>query len=214
MKYLYIKKLASVTKNIEEAAHVLESKAVTNSIDVLNWADFGYKPNVQFRIGHTGTEIWLKYYVNEKYILARETRTNGDVYKDSTVEFFVSFDGNNYYNFEFSCIGTIHLAYGPGRQNRKFVVPETVEKIKIKSTLGNQPFEEKTGNFEWEMMIQIPLACFTFDSLKTLNGIKATANFYKCGDETTKPHYISWNPVGTEKPDYHLPEFFGKVEFE
>jgi hypothetical protein len=214
MKNLFIKKLVSNTRNIEEAAHLLETKAVTNLIDILNWDDFPYKPNVQFRIAHTGKEIWLKYYVNEKHILAKETRTNGDVYKDSTVEFFVSFDKKNYYNFEFSCIGTIHLAYGPGRQNRKFIAPETVEKIEIQSTLGNQPFEEKSGNFEWEMMIRIPLVCFAFDTLKTLNGIKATANFYKCGDETKEPHYITWNPIQTKNPDYHRPEFFGNVEFE
>jgi len=214
MKNLYIKKLDKNPEDIEEAAHLLETKTVSNFIDLINWPAFAYKPKVQFRIGHSGKEIWLKYYVNEKYILARETRTNGDVYKDSTVEFFISLDQKNYYNFEFSCIGTIHLAYGPGRQDRKFVDPETVEKIEIQSTLGNEPFEEKSGDFEWEMMIRIPLVCFTFDKLKTFNGIKATANFYKCGDETKKPHYITWNPVQTENPDYHRPEFFGKLEFE
>ncbi|HPH75320.1 MAG TPA: carbohydrate-binding family 9-like protein, partial [Bacteroidales bacterium] len=26
-------------------------------------------------------------------------------------------------------------------------------------------------------------------------------------------HFVTWNPVGTEKPDYHRPEFFGILKF-
>ncbi len=216
MKNLFIKKIEySKDLTLEETAHLLETQTVTHSINILNWEQkFPYKPGLLFRIGHTGNEIWLKYYVNEKNILAQETRTNGDVYKDSTVEFFISVDGKNYYNFEFNCIGTTHLAHGPGREHRNFVSPEIVELIEIKSTLGEEPFAEKSGDFEWEMMIRIPIKCFAYDKLKTFSGLKATANFYKCGDNTSEPHFVSWNPIKTENPDYHRPEFFGAVEFE
>ena len=216
MKNLFIKKLKpGKAYSLNEAAHLLETKTVSNSIDILNWAKaYPYKPDLKFRIGHVGNEIWLKYYVREKNILAQETRTNGDVYKDSTVEFFLSFDQENSYHFEFNCIGTIHIGYGPGRENRTPVTPEIAEKIDIESSLGNQPFAEKSGDFEWEMMIRIPLVCFEFDTIKKLDGLKARANFYKCGDETSDPHFVSWNPIKTENPDYHCPQFFGAVEFE
>jgi hypothetical protein len=216
MKNLFVKKISTQYNiSIEEADHLIETKTVTHSIDILNWKKaFPYKPDLRFRIAHTGTEIWLKYYVKEKSILAQETRINGDVYKDSTVEFFISVDGENYYNFEFNCIGTPHVGYGPGRGNRTPVDPEILKTIQLKSSLGNQPFDEKLGNFEWEMMIRIPTTCFTFDTLKTFNGLKASANFYKCGDATSEPHFVSWNPIQSESPDYHLPVFFGKVEFE
>ena len=215
MKELFIKQIKpakSVT--LKEAGHLLETQTVTNQIDTLNWAAYNYKPKLSFRIGHIGKEIWLKYYVTEKYILAQETRTNGSVYKDSCVEFFISVDGKNYYNLEINCIGTIHLAHGLGRNDRKFVDPEIIKKIEVESSLGNQPFEEKTGNFDWEMMVRIPVQSFAFDKIKSLNGLKATVNFYKCGDDTTVPHYVTWNPIGTENPDYHRSEFFGKVLFE
>ena len=216
MKNLFVKKLSASTETtIDEAAHLLESKAVTHSIDTLNWEkEYPYKPDLKFRIGHTDNEIWLKFYVKEKNVLAQETRINGDVYKDSTVEFFISLDKINYYNFEFNCIGTPHVAHGPGRGNRNFVATDIVEQIERKSTLGTQPFAEKSGNFEWEMMIRIPSECFAFDKLKSFNGLKATANFYKCGDETSEPHFVSWNPIKTENPDYHCPQFFAEVEFE
>ena len=215
MKELFIKQITPVKSvKLKEAGHLLETQTVTNQIDTINWPAYSYKPKLSFRIGHIDKEIWLKYYVTEKNILAKETRINGEVYKDSTVEFFISVDGLNYYNFEFSCIGITHLAHGPGRGNRNFVDPEIVKKIEIESSLGNKPFEEKSGNFEWEMMIRIPVECFAFDKIKTLGGLKATANFYKCGDETSEPHFVTWNPIGTENPDYHCPQFFGKVQFE
>ncbi|MFV0266636.1 MAG: carbohydrate-binding family 9-like protein [Draconibacterium sp.] len=215
MKKIFIPKIrVEKTTDLEQASQLLEAKTQLHKIDTLNWEAFSYKPLINFRVAHTGNEIWLKYYVREKYILARETRINGDVYKDSTVEFFISAcGGKSYYNFEFSCIGTLHVAYGPGRGDRTFVSPELLKKISISSSLGNRPFEEKIGDFYWEMMICIPVECFAFDRLKTFDGLRATANFYKCGDETSEPHFVTWNSVKTESPDYHRPEFFGEAEF-
>ena len=40
------------------------------------------------------------------------------------------------------------------------------------------------------------------------------ANFYKCGDELQTPHFLSWNPIKIENPDFHRPDFFGTLEFE
>ncbi len=40
------------------------------------------------------------------------------------------------------------------------------------------------------------------------------ANFYKCGDELQTPHFLSWNPIEIEKPDFHRPDFFGTLRFE
>lgn len=215
MKTLFIPKIElSNEVSLHSVAELLENSTELQTIDVLNWKAFPYRPDIHFRIAHTGKDICLKYYVREKYIRAMETRTNGDVYKDSTVEFFISLDGKEYYNFEFSCIGTIHLSHGPGRGNRTRIDPKIAEKINIESSLGNQPFEERSGDFNWEMMIRIPVECFVFDSVKKLDGMKATANLYKCGDETSEPHFVTWNPIHTEKPDYHRIEFFGKIEFE
>ena len=36
-------------------------------------------------------------------------------------------------------------------------------------------------------------------------------NAYKCGDATSHPHWISWNPV--RELNFHLPEDFGVLEF-
>jgi hypothetical protein len=183
-------------------------------ININNWENYAYKPQVTFKIAHTNTAILLDFYVREKYIRALETHTNGQVFKDSCVEFFISFDKLNYYNFEFSCIGTTHLAYGLGKCNRQLVSNEIIHQIKKKSSLGDQPFSEKSGDFEWHLTTRIPVSCFAFDYIKTLKGLNATANFYKCGDETTEPHYLSWKPIQADNPNFHRPEFFGDIFFQ
>jgi hypothetical protein len=37
------------------------------------------------------------------------------------------------------------------------------------------------------------------------------ANFYKWGDGTSVPHYLTWSHIVTETPDFHRPEFFGEL---
>ncbi|MDD4102832.1 MAG: carbohydrate-binding family 9-like protein, partial [Kiritimatiellae bacterium] len=132
---------------------------------------------------------------------------------DSCVEFFVSFDRVNFYNLEVNCIGTAHLGYGPSRHGRKFVLPELMNRIGIHSSLGDKPFEEKSGGFDWHITLKVPLEVFMFDGLTNLSGMVAAANLYKIGDALAVPHYLSWMPVLTPKPDYHSPEFFGSVRF-
>lgn len=215
MKKLIIKKIdVSKKTDIKEAEILLKKRAGKNSIDVVNWESFKYKPKVEFSIGHAGNEIWLKYYVTESHIKALETKTNGDVYKDCCVEFFISFDSVNYYNFEFNCIGTKQVGYGPGRNDRKKIDPKLLDAIQVDPSLGTQPFEEKSGQFDWQLMVIIPVSCFVYDNIRSLEGVKATANFYKCGDETSVPHFLSWNPIGVKDPDFHRPDFFGILQFE
>ena len=58
-----------------------------------------------------------------------------------------------------------------------------------------------------------PQALFRHD-LKTWNGLEARMNLYKCGDNLSHPHFLSWRPIATEKPDFHRPEFFERVKFQ
>lgn len=196
-----------------EVAGILDAQTEAHAIACLNWPEFTYCPEVKFRLGHAQDEIWLKFDVSEERVRGLETRLHGDVYKDSCVEFFVSFDRVNYYNLEVNCIGTVHLGYGPSRHGRKFVTPEMVEKIGVHATLGTQPFAERSGGFEWSLTLRVPSCVFMFDDLKGLSGRVAAANLYKIGDALAVPHYVSWAPVSTPKPDYHRPEFFRAIRF-
>ena len=200
--------------DLDMAENLLEKNAEFQLIGVLNWSSFTYKPEVKFKIAWCQNQILLKYYVSEANILAKVVKINGDVCTDSCVEFFISThkDGS-FYNFEFNCIGIPHVEYGQVGK-RALLDSEIINQIKTKSSLGNQPFGEKKGGYQWEMMIVIPKSCFVFDKDLVFKGLSAKANFYKCGDKTSTPHYLTWNPVLTEHPDYHQPAFFGDISFQ
>jgi hypothetical protein len=186
-----------------------------NSIEQLNWAGFDYMPIVRFSIGYTDHEIMLKYFIAEDYFKAEKTESNQNVFEDSCVEFFVSpADDDIYYNFEFNGIGTCLLGTGTSREDRRKTEPETIAGIRRKTSIGEKPVSEIKGKFEWTITIAVPFSVFFHHKIKTLRGKTFRGNFYKCGDMLTIPHYLTWNPIRTPKPDFHRPEFFGMVRFE
>jgi hypothetical protein len=186
-----------------------------NNIEQINWKGFDYKPEVAFSIAYIPYEILLKYYVTEEYFKAEKTESNQNVFEDSCVEFFVSpADDGIYYNLEFNGIGTCLLGTGTSRENRDRADPQIIAGIRRKTSVGNKTVSERKGKFEWTITIAVPLGVFFHHKIKTLMGKTIMANFYKCGDMLTIPHYITWSPVKTPKPDFHRPEFFGMVRFD
>jgi hypothetical protein len=183
-------------------------------IDTINWESFNYKPKVTFVIAYSDNEIFLKYYITENYFKAEKTETNQMVCEDSCVEFFVSpEDDGIYYNLEFNGIGTCLLGTGTSRENSTRANPEIVSKIRRLTSVGEKPVSEKEGKFEWTITVAIPISVFFHHKIKELGGKSFRANFYKCGDKLSVPHYITWNPVGTETPDFHQPGYFGLLKF-
>ncbi|MCW5516488.1 carbohydrate-binding family 9-like protein [Muriicola sp. Z0-33] len=202
--------------DIEKAAQLLEQQTELHKINTLNWEAFPYLPDVAFRIGHHNNEIWIKYYIDEAHVLARRTETNSATHKDSCLEFFLDPKGDgNYYNFEVNAIGTVHLAYGPGIGKRTFIDPSLIkEKIRVESSLGDTPFDELPGVRKWEMTLIIPSEILVYDSGIQFSQLQSRANFFKCGDESAVPHYLSWNSIATDRPNFHTPQFFGRILFE
>lgn len=185
-----------------------------NNIDHINWADFSYKPETAFSIGYTEREIMLKYFITEDCFKAEQTESNQNVWEDSCVEFFISpADDDLYYNFEFNGIGTCLLGVGTSRSDRHRADPLIIAGIRRKSSVGPLPVAETVGKFTWTLTLAIPLKIFFHHKIETLKGKDIKANFYKCGDKLTKPHYVTWNQVRTPKPDFHRPEYFGTIKF-
>lgn len=194
----------------------LEERTAPVFIDRINWKEYDYKPEVSFRMGYAKQVLYLKFYVSEQHILAKHSSPNTATHRDSCVEFFIDPDQSGaYYNFEFNCIGTTHLAYGPNRQKRSFIPPQLIlDNLFTASTLGAEPFEERSGSFQWEMVVAIPSELFVHHPDLRFEKLVSRANFYKCADDTKQPHYLSWNAVKSPNPDFHRPEFFGRLVFD
>ena len=206
--------LKSDYPSLEEISLKLDEQKGRLMIDTINWKGYYYKPDVALSLAYSDYEIFLKYYITENFFKAEKTDTNQMVCEDSCVEFFVSpEDDGIYYNMEFNAIGTCLLGIGTGRADSKKVRPGIISKIRRLTTAGTEPFKEKKGEFVWTITIAIPFEVFFHHQINDLKGKIFRANFYKCGDKLTVPHYVTWNPIGTEEPDYHRPEHFGLLKF-
>ncbi len=153
----------------------------------------------------------LRMVCEESSPLSRFENYGDPVYKDSCLEFFACYDdlSDDYVNIEMNANGALLSAKGEGRHNR----------IPVKDICG-EIFEisAKKRDREWETVAKIPFSMleklYGMDTQKFKSGYVFSGNFYKCGDETSTVHYGAWSEVGTENPDFHRPEFFGKLIIE
>lgn len=179
-----------------------------------NWPEqFPGTPEVGFRIAHNGTHLFIKFTVTEKYTLARIKEDNGEVWTDSCVEFFLATDDSGYYNFEFTCIGKALLGFRKERPAAVHAPSEIMHTIKRFPTLGTGNFDEKQLAAPWELTVAIPATALFRHQFDNWKGIVAKANVYKCGDKLSEPHYLSWKPIDTPKPDFHIPRCFAEIRF-
>lgn len=212
MKTLTVKKIKPIDRAESVSAAFDNAPVPYNNVETINWPEYPYKPDVRFRIAHDGRNIYINWQVNEIEIKAVCEKDFGEVWKDSCVEFFVSFKNSVYYNIECNCIGKMLVATGADRHNRIPVASSEVEKAGRWSSLGSSPVEGKSG--QWELSLILPKELFYLDGITAFDGLTAKGNFYKCGDDLRQPHFVTWNAVGSKTPDYHLSAYFGGLSFE
>lgn len=193
-----------------ELLDVMETQASREHIGTVNWPDqFPYKPIAVFDIARSDRHIFISYFVRGLDLKALFGRSNEPVWQDSCVEFFVKDESSAYYhNFEFNCIGTC-LASKKEAGETTHLTSAEIGKIIRHGSLEHHTFGEKEGIFEWGLVVGIPFELFGVDADNLPP--RLWANFYKCGDETSHPHYLSWNAIDFPKPNFHLPEFFGEL---
>lgn len=214
MKKIIIPKILIDATDINQVANRLETLCV-NKIDTVNWPDaYPSKPDVTFAMAHNGENILLQYRVKENEILAVVTKDNGEVWTDSCVEMFLSFDNQHYYNAEFTCIGKALLGYRKFGEKAVHASEQTMRSIVRQSTLGTANRGKEIGNFDWTLTLISPCTAFWQSGINGFDGLQAKGNFYKCGDNLSVPHFVSWNKIETPKPSFHQPSFFGELFFE
>ncbi|MBI9070371.1 MAG: carbohydrate-binding family 9-like protein [Melioribacteraceae bacterium] len=193
----------------------------TEHLEIDNYRPEGsdHHPKTSVKLCYNYNGIFSIYKVEDKYIRAVHNDFQGDVYKDSCVEFFVKpKDDKGYFNFEFNCIGNIIAGHKKGivdgkKETCRFTKNE-IDLIKVKTSLSGIIENEIKEPLTWYLSFFIPFSLFEkhIGNLKKISESSWKANFYKCGDKTSHPHWVSWSPVS--ELNFHLPECFGKIIFE
>ena len=212
MKHLHVTRLSVPDTPYEllQISKLLDTQS-REELEFAPWAEYPYKPEVHFSIAYDSKSVFLKYYVKEAETRAIYTEINDPVYRDSCVEFFISLDGGlHYYNFEFNSKGTCLAGFGKNRDNRELLSAELIKQISYLPT-GHPETADRSNS--WELCLMIPVEVFYNESACDLEGRSVKANFYKCGDDLAQPHFLAWNNIKSQKPNFHLPEYFGELTF-
>ena len=161
----------------------------------------------QAAICHDGQNLYVHLSAKEQDIRAEYTDPPAPVHEDSCLEFFFMPEGEDrYLNFEINPNGCLHLGFGSDRYQRENALPPDPKAV----------FQIRTGRTTegWEAEYRIPADFLRrYYPMFQFAGI-LRANLYKCGDKTIRPHYLAWNPVKTQTPDFHRPEYFGEMRFD
>lgn len=181
-----------------------------------------HRPRTQAKLLHTNDGIHGIFRVDDQYVRCVNTEFQSSVCADSCVEFFVKPDvAEGYFNFEFNCGGTLHSSYlrdctrvATGFKDCVMLTPELGSQVQIYHSLPKQVDPEITTPQQWCLQFFIPfeILCPFVPSLNGVVGRTWRANFYKCADQTSHPHWASWAPV-TEM-NFHLPDCFAPIHFE
>lgn len=204
---------SSQITNITTASALLDTLE-KHQINIAPWASYPYKPKASFSITYGADCIFIKYYVLEQSVRAVYRKINDPVYNDTCVEFFVAFDDDkNYYNLEFNCMGTCQAGYGSGRDELRKNLPEKAIRPIAYQPVFKLQDTPTDGLIKWELTLSIPFTTFCYHNITSLQNKNCRVNFYKCGDQLPEPHYLTWNAIRSDEPNFHLPQFFGEAYF-
>lgn len=152
-----------------------------------------------------GYGIVISMTAVEKNPLRRYTMNEDPVYMDSGLEAFLNFNPAlqaEYLNFEMNANGALLSGYGKDRNRQR------VSQLTDYRGLCTASIEEE----KWSVLLKIPmeLICELYQIGPLKKGDVISCNFYKISEDPSIEHYASYTPIDSPKPNFHLPEFFGK----
>lgn len=177
-------------------------------------------PEVRFFVLHDGASLYVHFDVrNDRVVKVTHVGYLADVWKDSCCEFFVKPKADKgYFNFEMNAGGSLLLSYvedssrSPAGNLKKCtkVPKEWGGHIEILHSLPERVDPETAEHTHWELSYKVPIALLEH----YVGSIAQTeklwhANFYTCGDELSKPRWMTWSPVPVL--NFHLPDCFGEL---
>lgn len=197
--------------------------ATTLQVTHFPWKDSGHRPRVLARLLYDDTALGLIFRVEDRYVRAVAQRFQDSVCTDSCVEFFVApVPGSTaYLNFEVNCGGTMLVFRCPSPEERQagkeqvVLTAEDEAMMPVAHSLPKNVDPELAEPTTWTVEYHLPFALFTkyFGISRPQAGTTWRANFYKCADHTSHPHWGSWAPVDTPAPNFHVPASFQPLLF-
>ncbi len=178
-----------------------------------------HRPQVQVRLAYDDEAVHGIFRVADRYVRAVARQYQDSVCCDSCVEFFFTPGpacGHDYFNLEMNCGGTKLFRWNPAGADFVPVAADDGEQVEVVSTLPRRVDPEIREPVTWTLAFRLPLAVvrrYAATAAPPAPGVTWRANVYKCGDETSHPHWLTWAKVEYPEPKFHLPAYFGTLTF-
>ena len=184
-----------------------------------------HQPTTQTKVTYTDDGLFVFFKVSDRYVVCRHTEFQSPVYKDSCAEFFVQpKPGKGYFNFEMNCGGALLVTYIEDAARtptgfKKFtkLPPDMDLLVQRFHSLPTHIEPEMADAVEWQLEYFIPFIFFEryVGPLGKVAGQTWRANFFKCADKSSHPHWATWAPLDPDFADgFHRPDKFGAFHFE
>jgi hypothetical protein len=196
-------------------------QAKTLAVDCFRPEGSDHRPETFCRLLYDERAIYGIFRVYDQYVRCIRRNFQDDVWKDSCVEFFVQPERcAGYFNFEFNCGGAMLASYVTdstridGRLKR-YIPLDREDEIHVEryASLPEKVEPEITKQLIWMLEFAVPFKLLKkyAGEIGKIKGKTWRANFYKCGNETSHPHWASWAPLKAR--NFHNPENFGQITF-
>jgi hypothetical protein len=179
-----------------------------------------HRPKVLSKIAWNEQALYIIFRVEDRYVRAVAKKHQGYVYKDSCVELFFtpgSKPSGSYFNVEINCGGTMLFWWHPENGPAIPVAAEDARQIKIAHSMPKIVDPEITTPTTWTLEYRLPFSVirkYFPGATQPESGGSWKANLYKCADDTSHPHWLTWSFVDHPTPKFHVPQSFGTLRFE
>ena len=177
-------------------------------------------PQAQAKVLYDDKNIYVFFKVDDQYVRSVAKAHHGNVWEDSCVEFFFTPSedvSQGYFNVEANCGGLILMRHQivEGKDTQEVAVSD-INKMTIEHSMPKIVDPEITEPAVWTLKYALPFEVIEkYTSLvKPDTGVKWKANFFKCADYSSHPHWLTWSVVERPQPQFHLPEYFGTLQFD
>ena len=181
-----------------------------------------HRPATEAALLYDEARLHALFRVSDRYVRSVHTAYDSDTYQDSCVELFVQPPGRaGYFALEVNAGGAFSLRHieDPTRTAHRFakwemVTADLAATIRVTHSMPDVVDPEQVGPTDWWVEISWPFSVMEAygGALAPREGQCWRANAFKCGDQTSHPHWASWAPIG-EALNFHQPQYFGTLEF-
>jgi len=179
----------------------------------------GFLPKTRAKVLYDDANLYVIFRVEDRYVRAVASGFHGRVWEDACVEFFFAPDAAEplkYFNVEMNCGGAALMSFNRAPEtDHTSLAGDDMRQIEIAHSLPGRIDPEIAEPVTWTLEYRIPLSILEKYAplTKPEKGVVWRANFQKCAETNSHPHWLTWAKIDYPEPRFHLPQFFGTIEF-